>query len=268
MIDIDGVHPGAAPSGVWSRPAARKLVFFLALAVGWEALFRAGVWPPYLFPSPSGVARTLLHGFENGTFVIGIGVSMRRLVVGFALSAVFGTVLGLALGRVRVLDQTIGSLILGLQALPSICWLPLALLWFGLGEQAILFVVVMGAVLSITLSTQAGVKNTDPVFLRAALNLGARGWRLYLLVVLPAALPAIISGMKLGWSFAWRSLMAAELLYVGLGLGQLLMMGRELNDMNQVVAVMLIIITIGLVVDRLVFTPLETRVRARWGLGD
>ena len=168
----------------------------------------------------------------------------------------------------RLLDQTLGSLVLGLQALPSICWLPLALLWFGLGEQAIVFVVVMGAVLSITLSTEAGVKNTDPLYLRAALNLGARGWRLYLLVALPAALPAIISGMKLGWSFAWRSLMAAELLYVGLGLGQLLMMGRELNDMNQVVAVMLIIIAIGLVVDRLVFTPLETRVRARWGLGE
>ncbi len=257
---------GSTP--LWNRPAVRKLVFFVLLAAAWEALFRTGVWQPYLFPSPSGVARTLARGFGNGTFVIGIAVSLRRLLVGFAISGVAGTLLGLALGRVRLLDQTVGALVLGLQALPSICWLPLALLWFGLGETAILFVVVTGALLAITLSTQAGVRNSDPVYLRAALNLGARGWRLYLLVVLPAALPAIISGMKLGWSFAWRSLMAAELLYVGLGLGQLLMMGRELNDMNQVVAVMLIIITIGLVVDRLVFTPLETRVRARWGLGD
>jgi NitT/TauT family transport system permease protein len=268
MIDIEATIGMARRSGIWSRPPVRKLAFFLVLAAGWEALFRAGLWPPYLFPSPSGVARTLARGFENRTFLIGIVVSLRRLLVGFGLSAVVGTLLGLAFGRVRLLDQTLGSLVLGLQALPSVCWLPLALLWFGLGEQAIVFVVVMGAVLSITLSTEAGVKNTDPLYLRAALNLGARGWRLYLLVVLPAALPAIISGMKLGWSFAWRSLMAAELLYVGLGLGQLLMMGRELNDMNQVVAVMLIIIAIGLVVDRLVFTPLETRVRARWGLGE
>ncbi len=268
MIGIDTRVTPARGDRWWARPAVHRGVFLLLAVAGWEALFRLGLWPPYLFPSPSGVGRTLVRGFENSTFIIGIAVSMRRLVVGFAISAVAGTLLGLALGRARLLDQTLGSLILGLQALPSICWLPLALLWFGLGETAILFVVVMGALLAITLSTEAGVKNSDPVYLRAALNLGARGWRLYLLVVLPAALPAIISGMKLGWSFAWRSLMAAELLYVTLGLGQLLMMGRELNDMNQVVAVMLVIIAIGLAVDRLVFTPLETRVRARWGLGE
>jgi NitT/TauT family transport system permease protein len=266
MTDILSTGTQARQNG--ARRVVVKLAFFLLLVAAWEALFRAGVWPPYLFPSPSGVARTLVRGFGNQTFLVGIAVSMRRLLVGFVVSAVLGTLLGLALGRVRLLDETLGSLVLGLQALPSICWLPLALLWFGLSEQAILFIVVMGALLSITLSTQAGVKNSDPLFLRAALNLGARGWRLYLLVVLPAALPAIISGMKLGWSFAWRSLMAAELLYVSFGLGQLLMMGRELNDMNQVVAVMLVIIAIGLVVDRLVFAPLETRVRARWGLGE
>jgi NitT/TauT family transport system permease protein len=139
-------------------------------------------------------------------------------------------------------------------------------LWFGLSETAILFVVVMGALLSITLSTEAGVKNTPPLYLRAARNLGARGWKMYALVILPAALPSIITGMKLGWSFAWRSLMAAELLYVSLGLGHLLTMGRELNDMSQVIAVMLIIIVIGLVIDRLVFAPIESRVRERWGL--
>lgn len=244
----------------------RKLAFFALAVIAWEMLFRLGLWPPYMFPSPSGVAKTLAQGFRNSTFIVGIAVSMRRLLIGFAISAICGVALGLALGRVRLFDQTLGSLVLGLQALPSICWLPLALLWFGLSENAIVFVVVMGALLSITLSTEAGVKNTDPLYVRAALNLGARGWRLYLLVILPAALPAIISGMKLGWSFAWRSLMAAELLYVSVGLGQLLMMGRELNDMNQVVAVMLVIIGIGLVVDRLFFTPLETRLRERWGL--
>jgi len=248
------------------RGAVRRIVFFIALLAVWQALASIGLWPEYILPSPLSVVQTLARGFQNGTFLIGIAVSMERILIGFGISAVAGMVLGLALGRIRVLDETLGSLVLGLQTLPSICWLPLALLWFGLSETAILFVVVMGALLSITLATEAGVKNTPPLYLRAARNLGADGWRLYALVILPAALPAIITGMKLGWSFAWRSLMAGELLYVSLGLGQLLNMGRELNDMSQVIAVMLVIIAIGLAVDRLIFAPLESRVRERWGL--
>lgn len=244
----------------------RKLIFFAALLALWQGLVTVGLWPEYIFPSPLSVVLTLARGFQNGTFVVGILTSMRRLLVGFGISAALGLVLGLGLGRIRLLDETFGSLVLGLQALPSICWLPLALLWFGLSETAMLFVVVMGALLSITLSTEAGVKNMPPLYLRAARNLGARGWKLYALVILPAALPSIITGLKLGWSFAWRSLMAAELLYVSLGLGHLLMVGRELNDMSQVIAVMLVIITIGLIVDRLIFAPVETRVRERWGL--
>ncbi len=244
----------------------RKLIFFAALLAVWQAFVWIGLWPEFIFPSPLGVAQTLVRGFQNGTFIVGIVTSMQRILIGFGISAVVGMTLGLAIGRIRLLDETIGSLVLGLQALPSICWLPLALLGFGLSETAILFVVVMGALLSITLATEAGVKNTPPLYLRAARNLGARGWRLYALVILPAALPAIITGMKLGWSFAWRSLMAGELLYVSLGLGHLLMMGRDLNDMSQVVAVMLVIIAIGLAVDRLIFAPLELRVRERWGL--
>jgi NitT/TauT family transport system permease protein len=244
----------------------RRLIFFAFILIGWQSLAWSGIFPEYVFPSPFSVAQTLVRGFQNGTFVVGIISSMQRLLVGYGISAVIGLALGLAIGRIRLLDETIGSLVLGLQALPSICWLPLALLWFGLSETAMLFVVVMGALLSITLSTEAGVKNTPPLYLRAARNLGARGWKLYALVVLPAALPAILTGMKLGWSFAWRSLMAAELLYVSLGLGQLLSMGRELNDMSQVIAVMLVIIVIGLIVDRAIFAPLEKRVRERWGL--
>jgi NitT/TauT family transport system permease protein len=244
----------------------RKIVFFAALLAVWQGLAWSGLWAEYIFPSPLHVAQTLARGFQNGTFIVGIATSMQRLLIGFGISAIIGIVSGLGIGRVKLLDETVGSLVLGLQTLPSICWLPLALLWFGLSETAMLFVVVMGALLAITTATEAGVKNTPPLYLRAARNLGARGWKLYALVIFPAALPAIITGMKLGWSFAWRSLMAAELLYVSLGLGHLLMMGRELNDMSQVVAVMLVIIAIGLVVDRLIFAPIETRVRARWGL--
>ncbi|CAG0951075.1 sulfonate transport system permease protein [Anaerolineae bacterium] len=248
------------------KVVSRKLIFFVTLLAAWQLLTVAGIYPEYVFPSPLGVLQTLTRGFQNGRFGIGILASLQRILVGFGISAILGMTLGLALGRIKLLDETLGSLVLGLQALPSICWLPLALLWFGLSETAILFVVVMGALLSITTATEAGVKNTPPVYLRAARNLGARGWRVYVFVILPAALPAIITGMKLGWSFAWRSLMAAELLYVSLGLGQLLTLGRELNDMSQVIAVMLVIIAIGLTVDRLVFAPIESRVRERWGL--
>lgn len=251
----------------FNSPNVRRIIFFVALLGVWQAIVGLGIWPSYIFPSPIEVLQTLARGFQNGTFIIGIATSMQRLLVGFAISAIIGLGLGLALGRIKVLDETVGSLVLGLQALPSICWLPLALLWFGLSETAMLFIVVMGALLSITLSTEAGVKNTPPLYLRAARNLGARGWKMYALVILPAALPSIITGMKLGWSFAWRSLMAAELLYVSLGLGHLLMIGRELNDMSQVIAVMLVIIAIGLIVDRLIFAPIESRVRERWGLG-
>lgn len=244
-----------------------KLVFFIALVLLWQILFLAHWWPEYLFPSPSAVSETLLNGFLDGTFLIGIAVSMARVIVGYFVSLAIGLPLGLLLGRVRLLDETVGSVLTGLQTLPSICWLPLALLWFGLNERAILFVVVMGAMLSIAIAAEGGVKNTSPKYLRAARNMGAGGARLYRHVILPAAWPSILTGMKLGWSFAWRSLMAGELLYVSLGLGQLLTMGRELNDMSQVIAVMLVIIALGLLVDRLIFSPLERRVRQQWGLG-
>ena len=243
-----------------------RILFFIVLLAAWEALFRLRLWPSYVFPSMSSVGASLVAGIADGSYPLAIAVSLRRILMGYGMSLAIGIPLGLLLGRVKFVQDTIGSIVLGLQALPSICWLPLALLWFGLSERAILFVVVMGAVLSVTLSTTDGVRNTPPLYLRAAQTMGARGMTLYTRVILPAALPAILSGMKLGWSFAWRSLMAGELLYVSLGLGQLLTMGRELNDMSQVIAVMLVIVAIGLFVDRALFSQLERRVRERWGL--
>jgi NitT/TauT family transport system permease protein len=213
------------------------------------------------------VAVSLWKGIQNGTVLIGIAGSMWRLFRGYTAALVIGLMLGLVLARVRPIKETLGLLVMGLQALPSICWLPLALLWFGLNERAILFVVVMGAVFSIAQSTEDGIRNTPPVYLKAARNLGARGLRIYSAVVLPAAFPNIVTGMKLGWSFAWRSLMAGELLYALPGLGHLLTMGRELNDMSQVLAVIVVIIALGLATDRLVFGTMERRLRERWGLG-
>lgn len=240
-------------------------MFLLALVAAWEAASRLGLWRPWIFPSPLGVARSLVDGFADGTIPRGIAISFGRLLLGYGISLVGGVALGLGLARSRWLDESIGTIVTGLQSLPSICWLPLALLWFGLSETAILFVVVAGSLFSITVSTEAGVRNVPPLYLRAARTMGARGLTLYLRVILPAALPGILSGMRLGWTFAWRSLMAGELLFVSGGLGQLLATGRELNDMARVMAVMIAIIACGLVIDVLLFQRLEARVRERWG---
>lgn len=243
-----------------------RLVFFLLILAIWEGVVRLSIWPSYIFPSVSSVLQSLWNGFVDGSFPRAIRISLGRIAIGYIFSLVFGIAMGLLIGRVKLVQTTLGSVILGLQALPSVCWLPLALLWFSMSERAIIFIVIMGAVLSITIATSDGVKNTHPLYLDAARTMGAEGFFLYSRVILPAALPSIVSGMKLGWTFAWRSLMAGELLYVGLGLGNLLTMGRELNDMSQVIAVMLVIIAIGLIVDFLLFGPLEHRIRERWGL--
>ena len=195
-----------------------------------------------------------------------MSVSLQRILIGYLISLVLGISLGLLVGRFKILDETVGSLIVGLQVLPSICWLPLAILWFGLSEQAIQFVVVMGAFLSIAIATDSGIRNIPPIYVRAARTMGIKGFDLYARVIFPAALPSIATGMKLGWSFAWRSLMAGELLFVSIGLGHLLQTGRELNDMPQVIAVMIMIVLIGLLFDQFIFSRFEKQLRRRWGI--
>ncbi|MCS6774471.1 MAG: ABC transporter permease [Thermoflexales bacterium] len=249
------------------RAWARRMLFLAALLLAWAGLAELNLWPEYVLPSPLAVAETFVAGMRSGVFVLALGVSARRIAVGYALSLAIGLTLGLLLGRVRILRDTVGSLVVGLQALPSVSWLPLALLWFGLNDAAIIFVVVMGALFSIVQGVEAGVLNTPPQYVKAARVLGARGLALYTEVVLPAALPSVLSGLKQGWAFAWRSLMAGELLFYTISLGNLLQVGRDLNDTAQVIAVMFLIVIVGMVVDQLVFAPAENAVRRRWGLG-
>lgn len=251
---------------IW-RGRAVRLVFFMLLLGIWQIVASLELWSEVIFPPPKEVGEALIFGFRDGSLPLAIKASMQRLCIGYGISLAIGIPVGLLLGRKQLLDDTIGSLAVGLQALPSICWLPLAVLWFGLSETAMQFVIVMGSLMSIVLAVRDGVKSIPLLYIRAAHILGATGWRFYRYILFPASLPSIMTGAKLGWSFAWRSLMAAELLYVASGIGSTLMMGRELHDMALVVAAMIIIIMIGLVMDRLVFKVGENFVHRRWGIG-
>jgi NitT/TauT family transport system permease protein len=244
----------------------RYAIFYSLLIGVWALLAKLRVWPPYVFPSPQSVVESLRAGFADHSFWIAITVSMKRMLIGYALSVVLGIVLGLGVASNKFLEETMGGLLVSLQSLPSICWLPLAVLWFGLSEKAILFVVVMGSLLSVTIAMETGRHQMPRIYGMAGRNLGARGFRLFWHVLLPASLPYIVSGLKQGWAFAWRSLISGEMIFVSIGLGQLLMMGRDLNDMSQVIAVMILIIAIGYIVDGLVFSTLARRLQSKWGL--
>jgi sulfonate transport system permease protein len=248
------------------KMALSQASFYFVLLCIWQAIAQAKIWPPYLFPTPLGVWDSLRAGFTDHTFWMGIGVSMKRMVLGYGLSAILGIALGMLLATNKFWEDTLGRLVVSLQSLPSLCWLPLAILWFGLNEKAILFVVVMGSLLSVTISTETGLKSVPRIYSMAGRNLGARGLGLFFHVLLPASLPHLASGLKQGWAFAWRSLISGEMIFVTLGLGQLLMMGRDLNDINQVVAVMVLIVVIGFLTDALFFRLIEASIQRKWGL--
>ena len=264
--DISRIRRAAKENHAW-RSRAVKFGFFMLLLAIWQIVASLELWSEVIFPPPKEVGEALVFGFRDGSLPMAIKASIQRLCIGYGISLAIGIPVGLLLGRKQLLDNTIGSLAVGLQALPSICWLPLAVLWFGLSETAMQFVIVMGSLMSIVLAVRDGVKSIPLLYIRAAHILGATGWRFYRYVLFPATLPSIMTGAKLGWSFAWRSLMAAELLYVASGIGSTLMMGRELHDMALVVAAMIIIIAIGLVTDRLIFKQGEDFVYRRWGVG-
>lgn len=248
------------------KRAAKQVLFYAILLGVWALVAKLRFWPPYLFPAPWSVGQALWAGFADHSFWIGIAVTMKRMLIGYSLSVVLGMVLGLGLGSSKLLEETVGGLLVSLQSLPSICWIPLAVLWFGLTEKAILFVVLMGSLLSVTIAMEDGRKQMPRIYGMAGRNLGARGFRLFWSVFLPASLPYIVSGLKQGWAFGWRSLIQAEMIFLSLGLGQLLMMGRDLSDMSQVIAVMVLIIALGYIVDGLVFKTIERHLQQRWGL--
>jgi len=242
------------------------ILFFVLLIVVWEALYLTKRWSPVLLPDPITVAQYLVQNFKDLWFAT--VVTMKRLLIGYLLSIVVGLPLGLLTARFKFVEDTLGVLALGLQTLPSVCWIPLALLWYGQTEGAMLFVVIMGSLWSILIATDNGVRTVPPIYARAARTMGSNQLHTWVKVIIPASLPFIVSGMKQGWGFAWRSLMGAEIyvtILTGFGLGQLLHYGRELNAMDQVIGVMLVIIVIGLLADKILFSPWEKFLYRRWG---
>jgi NitT/TauT family transport system permease protein len=252
-------------SGLVPRIAA--VVVLLAI---WQLLVALQVKPSYALPGPGDVAASLADQWRRGHLTEAIAVSLRRAVLGYAAALVLGTLLGAAVARLRLLRMSIGSFLPALQSLPSVTWVPIGILWFGLTDATIFFVVIMGAFPSIATGVISAMDQIDPLTRRLARSLRAGGLDLYRHFLLPAALPGYIAGMKQAWSFSWRSLMAAELIAIspqlGLGLGQLLDSGRTLADMSLVLAAMIAILVVGLAVDELIFRPLEQGVLRRRGI--
>lgn len=241
----------------------------------WDAMAKAHAWwpafhkwSPILAPSPVSVWEYLKGAVEDRTIFEALWVTTKRLLIGYVAGIILGVPLGLFTARFKWAGDTIGLIGLSLQTLPSVCWVPLALLWFGQTETAMQFVVIMGTLWSVQISTDSGVRNVPPIYARAAQTMGSRGLHTWIHVFLPASLPFIVSGIKQGWAFAWRSLMAAEIyvtILTGFGLGNLLNYGRDLNAMDQVLGVMLVIVGIGLLADKILFSPWERFLHRRWG---
>lgn len=243
-----------------------QVAFYVAIVAVWQAVAMAEVWPSNVFPSPYEVAEDIAYRSQDLSLFYGVATSMARLVVGLGIAIGGGLILGILMARVEMVNRTIGSLVLGLQSIPSIAWVPLAILWYGLNDIGIIFVVAIGAIFAVTINTYTGVKNIDPHYIEAARNMGAHGGQLVTNVLIPAAFPYMISGFKQGWAFAWRGVIGAELLFAFLGLGQMLYVARSLTDVSEVISIMLVIMGIGLLVDGIVFKRLERKVMSRWGL--
>jgi len=246
-----------------------KLVAVVVVLALWQAVVWTGWRPSYVLPGPGRVLAELGDLAGTAKFWSALGTTLRRAATGFALAIAVGTALGVAVSRSRTLRRGVGAMITGLQSMPSIAWFPLAILLLKLSESAILFVVVLGAAPAIANGLISGIDHIPPLLVRAGRVLGARGLDSVRHVILPAALPAYVAGLKQGWAFAWRSLMAGELLVIiesRPAVGSQLQFARELSDAPALLAWMLVVLAIGILVDTLVFAGMERRIRRRRGL--
>jgi NitT/TauT family transport system permease protein len=251
-------------AATWPKLAA------IAIGLGlWQLVVWSGWKPEYVLPGPRAVFAELWSLIVDGTIGEAVAITMQRAITGFALAIVIGVVVGSLVSRIPVLRAAVGSLITGIQTMPSIAWFPLAILLFQLTDTAILFVVVLGGAPAIANGLIAGADQVPPLLTRAGRVLGARGLRAYWYVTLPASLPMFVAGLKQGWAFAWRSLMAGELLVIIIGrfsIGFLLQQNRDLSNVEGLMAFMIVILVIGIVVDAVLFGTLDRAIRRRWGL--
>jgi NitT/TauT family transport system permease protein len=247
-----------------------KLVAISVIVAIWQLIVLSGWKPSFILPGPLAVAENLWQQLHGALLWEAVATTMGRAVTGFALAAVIGTVIGALIARNRLLRNAFGPLITGLQTMPAIAWFPFAIIFFGLNTAAILFVIVIGTVPSVALGVISGVDHISPLLLRAATTLQLTSVAMYRHVVVPAALPMFVAGLKQGWAFAWRSLMAGELVVLVANtssIGVLLENAQNLTDMPAAIAIMTVILAIGIFVDAL-FSAVDLRIRRRWGLLD
>jgi NitT/TauT family transport system permease protein len=255
-------------AGIWAGLWPKLAAIGIAL-LAWQAIVWIGFRPEYVLPGPLVVLERLAADLAGSDLLRATAITLQRAAIGFGLALLVGTALGLAIVRSKRLRTAVASLITGLQTMPSIAWFPLAILLFGLTETAIMFVVILGAAPSIANGLIYGVDHIPRVLLRAGTVLGARGISRYRHIIFPAALPSFVGGLKQGWAFAWRSLMAGELLVIIAALpsiGVRLQFAREFSDAPGLLSTMIIILLIGIVIDLLVFGTLDRAIRRRWGL--
>jgi sulfonate transport system permease protein len=258
-------RPGKLWNSLW--PKALAIVAVLAL---WQLLYVSGYKKSYIFPGPATVLPDLWDQAHHSLLWQAIGTTLQRAVIGYALALVIGSVVGLLVARIPVLRAAVGSIITGLQTMPSIAWFPFAIIFFGINTSAILFVIVLGAAPSIANGLIAGVDYTPPLLLRAGKTMGLRGIALYRYLIVPASLPTYVAGLKQGWAFAWRSLMAGELLVIVANtssIGVLLSNDQSNLDMAGAMSIMIVILILGIIVDSL-FGGMDRRIRRRRGLGE
>ena len=243
-------------------------ILFISVFIGiWQLVYIIGIWPKISLPSPLMVAEAFYDLFQNNTLLTSIGMTMYRLAVGFIISIAIGMAVGLAMVKFAGFGKTMGSFAVGLQSFPSIAWVPFAILLIGLNDAGILFVVIMSSIFSVMMSTYSGIRNIPTIYIRAAKNMGAKGLHLFRHLMIPAATPALITGIKQAWSFAWHALIGAEILMAAsIGIGHILLIGREFQSMSQIIASMITIFALGMIFDRVIFMKIEDKVRERWGL--
>jgi NitT/TauT family transport system permease protein len=261
------------PTSRWRRITASVLppvIFVLVLIAIWQLYVVIAQPRPDIVPGPLEVLGALGAAWESGRLQEAVLTSLERGIVGFLIAIVVGTPIGLLLAEVRPLRRAVGPIISGLQVLPSVAWVPAAIIWFGLSDATVYFVILMGAIPSIVNGLIAGVDQVPPQLRRVGTVLGATKVQLATAVILPAALPGYLAGLKQGWAFSWRSLMAAEIIAVGgtigFGLGSMLQQSRELADLAGVLGTILVILFIGILIELLFFGPLERRMLQRRGL--